>query len=123
VDVLVTLTPDTELDDEATERLSRQLRRELAELDVDSMKAAPGEAAPDGAKGDPVTLAAIILAMSASGGVFASVIETLRDWLGRQSKKHRIAVTIAGDTIELEQATEQQKNALLDAFVRRHSTE
>jgi hypothetical protein len=124
MDVLVVMTPDAELDDEAGERLSRQLRRELAELAVDSVRAAPGEALPDGAKGaDPVTVGAIILAMSASGGVFTAVIETLRDWLGRQSRRHRISMTIDGDTIELERATAEQQSELLAAYIQRHSVE
>lgn len=61
------------------------------------------------------------MAFSASGGVFTTLIGTLRDWLGRQSGRHRISVTIDGDTIELERASVAQQQQLLDAYVRRHS--
>jgi membrane-associated two-gene conflict system component 1 (EACC1) len=122
VSVLLEVEPDPELDPEMTERLIRQLRAELAELDVESVELGAGGAVPAGAKAaDPVTLGAIVVALSASGGVFTTVIETLRDWLGRSSRRHRIAVTIAGDTIELERATAEQQRELLEAFVRRHS--
>ena len=89
-----------ELDSEAGERLTRQLRAELVELDIESVDLAADGSAPDGAKGtDPVTLGAIIVALSASGGVFTALIETLRDWLGRHGRRHQISVTIDGDTL------------------------
>ncbi|MGQ0778852.1 MAG: effector-associated constant component EACC1 [Pseudonocardiales bacterium] len=122
VSVLLVLRPDPELDSEAGERLTHQLRAELAELDIESVDLAADGAAPDGAKGtDPVTLGAIIVALSASGGVFTALIETLRDWLGRHSRRHRISVTIDGDTLELERATAGQQRELVDAYLRRHS--
>jgi hypothetical protein len=124
MDVLVVLTPDVELDADAGDRLTRQLRSELAELDIESIAAAPGGPPPEGAKGaDPVTLGAIILAMSASGGVFTSVIEMLKGWLGRHTRQHRISVSIDGDTIELDHASDDQQLLLVETFVRRHSAE
>jgi hypothetical protein len=122
VRVLVELEPDSEVDREHVERLTRQVRVELAELDVESVDFAAGGMAPEGTKtADPVTVGAIVVALSASGGVFTSVIDTLRDWLGRSTRLHRIAVTIDGDTIELERATARQQRELVEAFIRRHS--
>ncbi len=120
--LLVVVEPDAELGPEAAERLVRRLRAELSELDVDSVVPAAGGAAPDGAKGsDAVTLGAMVVAFSASGGVFAVLIGTLRDWLERQSRRHRILITVEGDTIELERASESERQELLDAYLRRHS--
>ena len=122
VSMLLVLTPDPELDLEAGQRLARQLRAELAELDIESVGLAGGGSAPDDAKGaDPVTVGAVIVALSASGGVFTTVIETVCDWLARHSRAHRISVTIDGDTLELERATAGQQRELIDAYVRRHS--
>lgn len=121
VRVLLVLTPDPELDPEAGERLTRQLRAELAELDIESVDLAAGGIAPDGAKGtDPVTVGAIIVALSASGGVFTALIETVREWLGHHGRRHRISVTIDGDTLELERATAGQQRELIDTYLRRH---
>jgi hypothetical protein len=120
--LLLVVEPDADLDPDDAERLVRQLRAEVAELDVESVGPAVGGAVPAGAKAaDAVTLGALVVALSASGGVFTALIETLRDWLGRQSARHRIAVTIDGDTIELERASAEQKEALLAAYVQRHS--
>jgi hypothetical protein len=120
--LFLTLTPDAELDDEAGERLVRGLRADLIGLDVDAVDPVAGGRAPDGAKSaDPVTIGAMVVAMSASGGVFTTVIGTLRDWLGRHSGRHRISMTIDGDTIELDGASATQQQELVDAYVRRHS--
>jgi hypothetical protein len=124
VEVLVVLAPDPEADAEAGDRLTRRLRTELMDLDVESVVAAPAAAAPERAKGaDPVTLGALVVALSASGGVFVALIDTLRDWLGRQTGRHRISVTIDGDTIELDRASGAQQRQLVEAFLRRHSAE
>jgi hypothetical protein len=120
--LLVVLHADPEVDAERGEQLVRRLRGELVELDVESVAPVAAGPAPEGAKGtDPVTLGALVVAFSASGGVFTTLIGTLRDWLSRQSGRHRISVTIDGDTIELERASAAQQQQLLDAYVRRHS--
>ncbi|MFC0844875.1 MULTISPECIES: effector-associated constant component EACC1 [Streptomyces] len=121
MEVLLALAPDEESDAEEAERLTRRLLAELRELDVDVFRPVPVGQLPAGAKGsDPVTVGAIVVALSASGGVFTVLIDTLRDWLGRQSARHRISVTIDGDTIELEHATAEERRELIDGFVRRH---
>jgi uncharacterized caspase-like protein len=42
------------------------------------------------------------------------LVGTLRDWLDRQSGRHRISVTIDGDTIELDRASAAQRQELLE---------
>jgi Effector Associated Constant Component 1 len=120
--VHIQIRPDEGLDDETLDRLTRRLRAELAEVEgVDSSALAGQDQTLEGAKaGDPVTLGAIVVTLGASGGVFAGLIGAVRDWLGRTTGRHRISVTIDGDTIELEQATLDQQQELLDAFVLRH---
>ncbi|MDT7798567.1 MAG: hypothetical protein QOI78_2000 [Actinomycetota bacterium] len=96
------------------------MRAELGELYVDVLAVPAGEL-PEGAKAaDPVTIGSLVVAFSAAGGVFPGLVETLREWLGRQAGKHRIKVTVDGDTVELERATAAERQQLIDAFVRRH---
>jgi hypothetical protein len=112
---------DPELDPDAEERLVRGLRAELLDLDVESVVFQTVEA-PNGAKGsDAITVGAIVVALSASGGVLTALVEVLRDWLGRRAGRHKIAVTIDGDPIVLEQATAEQQRALIEAYIERHS--
>lgn len=122
LDVRVDLMADPEYGPEAGERAARQLRSELSELDVESVRVPVGGAAPDGAKGaDALTIGAVVVALSASGGVFTSLVETVRDWLGRSAARHRVSLTIDGDTIDLEHATTEERRALVEAYVRRHT--
>lgn len=80
---------DPETDPERGARLIAGLHRELADLDVESVEPETAGPAPAGAKGtDPVTLGALVVAFSASGGVFTTVLGTVRDWLERQSGRH-----------------------------------
>ncbi|MEU7524746.1 hypothetical protein AB0A74_03350 [Saccharothrix sp. NPDC042600] len=119
--VLLVVEPDPDVDPDSADRLARRLRTEVAALDVDARLAADGPP-PEGAKGaDAVTLGAVVVAMSAAGGVFPLVIETVRDWLARQAARHRVSVTIDGDTIALEKASAAERRALVDAYVQRHS--
>jgi hypothetical protein len=122
MEVLLVVEPDPEADPEAGERVTRLLRAEIADLDVESVGPGPGTPAPEAAKGtDVVTIGAIVVALSASGGVFTALIETVRDWLGRSSARHRVSLTIDGDTIELERASDAERRDLIDAYIRRHT--
>ncbi|XUL89162.1 effector-associated constant component EACC1 [Streptomyces galilaeus] len=127
MEVLLGLAPDGAADQEEAERFVARLRAELRGLDIDAPRvrtSASGGVPPEGAKAvDPVTVGAVVLALSASGGVLPALVETLRDWLGRQSARHRVSVTIDGDTIELERASADERRELVDAFVRRHGTD
>jgi hypothetical protein len=122
-EVLIVLEADDEIDAETYERLVHRLRAEIAHVDVESVTAARADAAPAYAKGDPVTVGALIVALSASGGVFVALVDTVRDWLGRQHGRHRITLTVDGDTIELEGATSAQQRELVAAFLQRHRPE
>lgn len=112
--------PDPAADDEQTERLGRQLRAELRNLDVD-VTAAPAGALPPGAKGaDAASLSQLLVTMSASGGVFATVVATVRSWLARRSDADTVKLTIDGDTLELGRASADERSDLIRAFVQTH---
>jgi Effector Associated Constant Component 1 len=123
--VRLEMQPDPESDPEERELAIRRLRRELAELAAHPGRPAPrtGPLPPGSLPADPVTVGAIVLALSASGGVFVAVVETVREWLGRQAARHRITMTIDGDSIELTRASAEERHALVEAFVRRHSAD
>lgn len=123
-EVLVTLEPDSEATPEEVEVLSQRLRAEVARLDIEALSQVyPQTEAPVGAKGDPVLWTSMLVSLSAAGGVFSSLLALLQDWLGRQSTARRISVTIGDDKIELDRASEEERRSLIDAFVRRHTTD
>ncbi|MGE5697012.1 MAG: effector-associated constant component EACC1 [Candidatus Sericytochromatia bacterium] len=122
IHVALQLEGDPDMDSEDREQLTRRLRQELLELDVDSVRMARGEGEAAGAKvADPVTLGAVVVALSAGGGVLPSLISTVQDWLYRSSKAHKISITIGDDKIELDKATAAQQQALVEAYVGRHN--
>jgi Effector Associated Constant Component 1 len=106
---------------DASDRVTRQLRRELLELDVESVVSTAEGQAPSDAKGDPITIGALIVALSSSGGVLTTLIATLKEWLTRRDDGRRVSVTIAGDTIELGGTSAQERRDLIDAFIQRHT--
>ena len=117
----VVLEPDPGTDPDDVERLARQLRNELRELDVDDVSAVEGAAPPDGSKsGVAASLTELLVILSGGGGVFVTVIATIKDWLGRRSAGHKVTVTIDGDTLELTSATPVERAELVETFVRRH---
>jgi len=120
VQVRVVLEPEPGTDPEDRERLGRQLRDELRALDVDGVT--PVESVPPaGAKsGAGASLAEWLVTLSAGGGVFVTLVATLKDWLARRSEAHRVTLTIDGDTLELSAASPVERAELIETFVRRH---
>jgi hypothetical protein len=115
------LEPEDGADAEEADRLGRTLRAELSELDVDDVRAVgDGSDVPAGAKGVEA-LGELLVTLSGAGGVLATVVATVRDWLGRRRDAGRVVLTIDGDTLELSSATAAQRSELVDAFVQRHS--
>ncbi|SNS54572.1 hypothetical protein SAMN04488107_2956 [Geodermatophilus saharensis] len=121
LELRLTLEPETGADEEEVDRLGRQLRAELAALDVDSITPLTMAEPPQGAKaGEVASLLDLLITMSGSGGVLVTVLATLQDWLGRRSAAHTVKLTIDGDVLELDGATSAERSALVETFVRRH---
>jgi hypothetical protein len=119
--VRLVLEPEPGADAEDTDRRGRRLRRELSELDVDDVRADGDGTVPDGAKGDAASMAELLVTMSASGGVLATLVATVRDWLGRRGNGGTITLTVDGDTLQLSSATAAERSQLIDTFVAAHS--
>jgi hypothetical protein len=121
VELRVVLEPDPATDPEDSERLGRQLRDELRDLDVDDVEPVEGAAPPPGAKsGALASLTEWLVTLSGGGGVIVTVIGTIKDWLARGAGSHKVTVTIDGDTLELSRATDAERAELVETFVRRH---
>ncbi len=123
MELLVAVQPEAGADAEEAERLGRQLRNELRSLDVDDVVAVPGEEAPAGSKGvDVASVTQMLVTLSASGGVIATVVATVRDWLSRRSGGSKVTLTNDGDTLVLDSASAAEKAELIGTFVRRHQS-
>jgi hypothetical protein len=66
-------------------------------------------------------VSALLITLSAAGGVLTVVIEAVRDWLARHAAARRIYVTIDGDTLVLESSfSAQERTAVVEAYISRH---
>lgn len=120
-DLVLVIESEPDVDPDEIDRSVRQLRSALNDLDVESVAPVTSENAPPGAKGvDPFSLGALLITLSATGGVFTVLIETVRDWLARNTAARRISVTIDGDTLVLEKGSARERSALIEAYLRHH---
>jgi hypothetical protein len=121
VELLVALQPEAGADAGEIDRLTRTLRNELRSLDVDAVQPVYRGAPPPGAKsGTTASLTELLVTWSAGGGVFVTVIATIKDWLGRRAAGHKVTLTIDGDTLEIDSATPVERADLIETFLRRH---
>lgn len=116
--LLLRIAADSDADANEVEELSRQLRRELLEHDVDVIGQVPATA-PAGAKGDPVTLGTLLVTLAASGGVLTTAINTVQSWLTRQ-ERHSVTVEIGGDKLVISSPSSEQEQRLIDDFINHH---
>jgi hypothetical protein len=97
----LTISLQDEVDDEELDRLTRQLRDEIDELDVEAVELAPGTELPPGAKGDPITIGSIVVAL-ASAGVFTGLIELLKSWaLRREGRTITLKAKVGEREVEM----------------------
>ena len=106
---------------EEAERFGRQLRAELAQLDVDAVSPIVSADVAQGAKGAGIDWGSLLVTLNAAGEVFTSVIAVVQDWLARHSAAQSIRITIDNDSIELGRASVQEREELISTWVRRQS--
>ena len=97
----LTISLGDEVDDGELDRLTRQLRDEIADLDVEEVGLAPGTELPLGAKGEPITIGSIVVAL-ASAGVFTGLIELLKSWaLRREGRTITVKAKVGEREVEM----------------------
>jgi hypothetical protein len=110
--------PDT--DTEELAELTQQLRGELLELNVEAVDLARAGEAPERAKaGDPVTWGALLVALTASGGVLITLINTLQSWLTRHERRS-VTLEIDGDKLEVTGISSEEQQRLINTWLSRH---
>lgn len=97
----LTISLQDKVDNEELDLLTRQLRDEIDELDVEAVNLARGGELPPGAKGDPITIGGIVVAL-ASAGVFTGLVELLKSWaLRREGRSVSLKARIGDREVEL----------------------
>ena len=93
--------------EEDLDRMTRNLLSELRRTDVESADLVSVGAAPEGSKGDPITIGT--LAMTAMPAVLPGVIDMIKAWAGRREGR---TVKFKGKGIEFEGSAEDLQKLL-----------
>jgi hypothetical protein len=109
-----------QLDDE-----TRRLRRDLLELDVDSVvPASAGEAPPGTRAVDLAAIGALVVTMRGGVDLVTKVVSVVQSWLHGGARPDRtLKMTVGDNTIELTDPTDEQQQLLIDKFVQQVAAE
>jgi hypothetical protein len=117
VDVQLVDEPGAESADVAVATV--QLRRELLQLDVDSVEQVTDGPPPPGSRAvDLAALGALVITMAKSE-LLPAVVATVQSWLAR-SRRRSIKLEIDGDVLELTGLGAADQRRLADEWLRRH---
>jgi hypothetical protein len=117
--LVVETLPDTDSEELAT--LTRRLRSELLDLDVDAIESMTAGDAPDGAKGvELLALGGLVVQFVLQPEVLSSIVDGVRAWLQRQSA-HSVKLTLDGDSLEVTGMSSAEQDRLVELWVARHA--
>ena len=96
----LTIILKDEVDDEELDILTRQVRDDIAELDVEEVRLAPGtQPSPGAMAADPITVGSIVALIFA--GAFPALIKLVESWVTtRQERMATIKVKVGEAEIE-----------------------
>lgn len=118
--LVVNLDAGPEADDEDLAYRTHQLRRELLELDVESVDLVRADEAPPGAKVvEPFSWGTLIITLAASGGVLVPTINTIQAWLLRDEQRS-VTLEIDGDKLEIKGISSKEQQRLINEWLNRH---
>lgn len=110
-------------DSEELAGLTRRLRAELLDLDVDDVKPMLAGRAPDGAKGvELLAFGALAIQFVLQKEVLTSIVDGVRSWLQRQSARS-VKLTLDGDSLEVTGLGSSEQDRLVELWVARHAAD
>jgi hypothetical protein len=119
--LVLNIDAGAEADVEELEWLTRNLQKELAELDVATVDLVCAGKAPERAKaGDPISWGTLLITLAASSGVLTMLIKTLQSLLTR-NERYSVTLKIGEDKLVLKGITSSERQRLVDAWINRHA--
>lgn len=123
IQLIVTLDAKPDTDAEDLERLTRQLRDELSELDVQADLVTGGSAPANTKAGDVIEWGTLLLTLAASGGVITALINAIQAWLTNRNQPATIITEIGGEKLQITGNPSPEQQQLVKAFLHRHRPE
>jgi hypothetical protein len=115
--LLLTISPERGADAQELAELSRQLRAAVLESDADTVEPTRADAAPAGAKGDPLTLAT--LAITIAPTAVEGLIRIVQAWVSRHERAS-VTVEAEGAKLTVTGDPSAMQGQLVDAFLAHH---
>jgi hypothetical protein len=111
-------------DAERLDTLASYLRQELLRLDVDDVSRIPAGDPPSGSRGlGADAVGGILVGLGTAAKGLSAVISAIEAWLGRGAGVHRrVRLEVAGDVLELSDATKADQEVLIGLFVSKHAS-
>jgi hypothetical protein len=108
-------------DAEELDELVGQLRRELLELDVESVERARGGPAPSGARAvDVLALGTLLVSLVDPATVLPAVVAAVEVWL-RARGQRSVKLELGGDVLEVTGLSSGDQRRLIDGWLARHA--
>jgi hypothetical protein len=106
-------------DDERTDQAARRLLTDLRDFpEITTVTRATGGPPPEDAKsGELVALGGLVVTILSQPDAFAAVLKFVSDRIGRRGG--RVEIEVDGQVLRIENATAEQCDVLVDAFVRK----
>lgn len=111
-------------DAERLDTLTSFLRQELLRLDVAAVTRIPAGEPPSASRGvGAVAVDGLLVGLGSAAKGLAAVISAIQSWLSRGAGGHRhVRLEIAGDVLELSEATTADQVRLIELFISEHAS-
>jgi hypothetical protein len=108
-------------DAERLTMLTGYLRAELLQLDIDVVAVPQDDGGPPGSRAvGAAGVGTLLITLGRSAEGLRSLPSAVRNWLRRGPE---VRLELAGDALELSQASEEDQQRLIELFVNRHAGE
>jgi hypothetical protein len=117
----VKLDLDPEADAQELDELTRRLRRQLLELDVESVERAEGPPRPPGARAaDATSLGTLLVTIASTPELLRAVVGTVREWLSR-ARCRSVKVKLGDSELDLTRVSLEQQERLISDWIAHHA--
>jgi len=119
IELKLILNPAPQTDAEELDRLTRQLRRDILDLEVEDVRLPEAGEVTAGAKGSYLEVGALLITLLVSSGAVPPLIELIRSLLTHHSLRSA-TLEIDGDKLEVQGLSAREQRELIEAWMSRH---